>query len=58
MRFQEPPKAESLNHTSIPHVNNLPAELIDGKPPRALWQRGFLAVEALPHVGIIPIQIW
>jgi hypothetical protein len=30
-RFQEPPKAESLNHTSIPHVNNLPAELIDGK---------------------------
>jgi hypothetical protein len=31
MRFQEPPKAESLNHISIPHVNNLPAELIDGK---------------------------
>jgi len=31
MRFQEPPKAESLNHTSIPYVNNLPAELIGGK---------------------------
>jgi hypothetical protein len=25
------------------------------EPPRALWQRGFLAVEALPHIGIIPI---
>jgi hypothetical protein len=24
-------KAESLNHTLIPHVNSLPAELIDGK---------------------------
>src|SRR3954465_1809239 len=31
MRFQEPPKAESLNHTSIPYVNNLPAELRGGK---------------------------
>src|SRR3954467_12464549 len=40
MRFQEPPKAESLNHTSIPHVNNLPAELIDGKAFRSL-QREF-----------------
>jgi hypothetical protein len=31
MRFQGPPKTESLNHISIPHVNNLPAKLIDGK---------------------------
>jgi hypothetical protein len=33
MRFQGPPKTESLNHISIPHVNNLPAKLIDGKQP-------------------------
>ena len=31
MRFQGPPRAEPLNHTPIPHVNNLPAKLIDGK---------------------------
>src|SRR4051812_21952647 len=39
MRFQEPPKAESLNHISIPHVNNLPAELIDGKMPASKVSR-------------------
>jgi hypothetical protein len=31
MRFQVPPRAESLNHTRIPHVNSLPSKLIDGK---------------------------
>jgi hypothetical protein len=31
MRFQGPPRAESLNHTLIPHVNSLPSKLIDGK---------------------------
>src|SRR3954454_15064068 len=30
-RFQGPPKAEPLNHKPTPHVNSLPAELIDGK---------------------------
>src|SRR3954453_17968702 len=45
MRFQEPPKAESLNHTSIPHVNNLPAELIDGKR----WNPG-------PRSGVLERQ--
>jgi hypothetical protein len=31
MRFQVPPRAESLNHTPIRHVNNLLLKLIDGK---------------------------
>jgi hypothetical protein len=31
MRFQLPPRPESLNHTPIPYVNNLSAKLIDGK---------------------------
>src|SRR4051794_3153241 len=31
MRFQLPPRPESLNHTLIPYVNNLPAKLMDGK---------------------------
>src|SRR4051812_9665169 len=31
MRFQGPPRAEALNHTPIRQVNNLLAELIDGK---------------------------
>jgi hypothetical protein len=31
MRFQSPPRADSLNHTPVPHVNNLPSELIGGK---------------------------
>src|SRR3954454_11235893 len=31
MRFQGPPRAKSLNHTLIPHVNSLPSKLIDGK---------------------------
>src|SRR4051795_1154009 len=55
MRFQEPPKAESLNHTSIPHVNNLPAELIDGKEPgmSGLMEYGDLEIESevLGHTG-------
>src|SRR4051795_12239845 len=42
MRFQEPPKAESLNHTSIPHVNNLPAELIGGKRDASLYETDVL----------------
>jgi hypothetical protein len=31
MRFQVPPRADSLNHTPTRHVNNLPLKLIDGK---------------------------
>jgi hypothetical protein len=31
MRFQVPPRADSLNHTPIRHVNNLLLKLIDGK---------------------------
>src|SRR3954470_21128989 len=31
MCFQDPPRVESLNHTWIPHVNNLRSKLIDGK---------------------------
>src|SRR3954452_25104083 len=34
MRFQGPPRAEALNHTPIHQVNNLLAELIDGKVSR------------------------
>jgi hypothetical protein len=34
MRFQSPPRADSLNHTPVPHVNNLPSELIGGKVAR------------------------
>src|SRR5688500_1916218 len=30
-RFQAPPRAKALNHKPTPHVNSLPAELIDGK---------------------------
>jgi hypothetical protein len=31
MRFQVPPRADSLNHTPIRHVNNLLLKLIDGE---------------------------
>jgi hypothetical protein len=31
MRFQVPPRADSLNHTPTRHVNNLLLKLIDGK---------------------------
>src|SRR3954469_25878745 len=31
MRFQVPPRAESLNHTLIPHVKSFPSKLIDDK---------------------------
>jgi len=33
MRFQVPPRADSLNHTPIRYVNNLLLKLIDGKTP-------------------------
>jgi hypothetical protein len=36
MRFQVPPRADSLNHTPIRHVNNLLLKLIDGKGIKAL----------------------
>jgi hypothetical protein len=32
MRFQLPPRPESLNHIPIPYVNSLSVKLIDGKP--------------------------
>jgi len=31
LRFQLPPRLESLNHIPIPYVNNLPEKLMDGK---------------------------
>jgi hypothetical protein len=31
MRFQLPPRPESLNHIPIPYVNSLSVKLIDGK---------------------------
>src|SRR4051794_11352387 len=34
MRFQVPPRADSLNHTPTRHVNNLLLILIDGKHDR------------------------
>src|SRR3954453_15446440 len=37
MRFQGPPRAEALNHTPIHQVNNLLAELIDGKLLRSIY---------------------
>ena len=40
MCFQDPPRVESLNHTWIPHVNNLRSKLIDGKRrSRTRWGR-------------------
>src|SRR3954463_8973856 len=33
-RYQGPPRAKALNHKPTPHVNSLPAELIDGKSHR------------------------
>src|SRR3954470_4955217 len=30
-RFQGPPRAKALNHKPTPHLNSLPAELMDGK---------------------------
>src|SRR4051794_21245338 len=44
MRFQGPPRAEALNHTPIHQVNNLLAELIDGKGSN---------IPSLDQVGVI-----
>jgi hypothetical protein len=38
MRFQGPPRAEALNHTPIHQVNNLLAELIDGKLEKLMFE--------------------
>src|SRR4051812_4109216 len=46
MRFQGPPRAEALNHTPIHQVNNLLAELIDGKTThRFLTSTAFLKTD-------------
>jgi hypothetical protein len=42
MRFQLPPRPESLNHTPIPYVNNLSAKLIDGKLFFYIWTIDFI----------------
>ena len=31
VRFQDPPRADALNHTPIRYVNNVLSELMDGK---------------------------
>src|SRR3954453_2604261 len=36
VRFQDPPRADALNHTPIRYVNNVLSELMDGKPPHYL----------------------
>src|SRR3954464_8775630 len=38
-RFQGPPRAKALNHKPTPHLNSLPAELIDGKAERLHLQQ-------------------
>lgn len=37
MGLQGPPRAESLPHTPLRHVNNIKSELIDGKVVRSNW---------------------
>ena len=44
MRFQGPPRAEALNHTPIHQVNNLLAELIDGKAAESTKAEGPAAI--------------
>src|SRR4051812_6703121 len=52
MHFQGPPRAEALNHTPIRQVNNLLAELIDGKAQPRISQD--LAIEQqVTLVGVI-----
>src|SRR3954468_6620058 len=46
MRFQGPPRAEALNHTPIHQVNNLLADLIDGKKEKPNWL--FYQMEMVP----------
>jgi hypothetical protein len=46
-RFQGPPRAKALNHKPTPHVNSLPAELIDGKVARGFAPRTFRAIKGL-----------
>src|SRR4051812_13482379 len=44
-RFQGPPRAKALNHKPTPHVNSLPAELIDGKDLHLFIAHRFRVVE-------------
>jgi hypothetical protein len=45
LRFQLPPRPESLNHIPIPYVNNLSAKLMDGKP-----RAGSLEIKFAPFI--------
>src|SRR3954452_9930246 len=47
MRFQVPPRADSLNHTPTRHVNNLLLKLIDGK------RHTFLPLKGIAHIHVI-----
>jgi hypothetical protein len=44
MCFQDPPRVESVNHTWIPHVNNLRSKLIDGKLAGFFVRRSILQI--------------
>src|SRR3954469_9568321 len=50
MRFQVPPRADSLNHTPTRHVNKLLLKLIDGKPTTLCRWVGEI-VQSSPEAG-------
>ena len=54
MRFQGPPRAEALNHTPIHQVNNLLAELIDGKEKMGTRGRFFENLRSITTFLIFP----
>jgi hypothetical protein len=56
MRFQLPPRPESLNHTPIPYVNNLSAKLIDGKhlQTNVLFWLGFVCDNLVHPYNTLP----
>src|SRR3954447_14159210 len=50
VRFQDPPRADALNHTPIRYVNNVLSELMDGKVVNACFYLGHTGCQwrALP----------
>jgi hypothetical protein len=52
MCFQDPPRVESLNHTWIPHVNNLRSKLMDGKSAEAAGETSAASLETIEQEAV------
>src|SRR3954454_8699539 len=56
VRFQDPPRADALNHTPIRYVNNVLSELMDGKGNLTLIERIIERLDTESQIQLVDSQ--